>query len=376
MHAHSQRLENWLGRDHVEQVSHAMKDFYYPIALHGVPGNVIAMPGGDFTGHVDAGQFGSKMDRAEDILRRQARQLQAFVARGWRLAGSPRYGQLNAGFTSLSDLVAEATSGKYRQYHFNKVGVTGVLGATNTLWHVGAHPAAGAAGSAAPGGRQPTDATTGAHLIDNVSADTRHIVAAYATATVAGQNLLLYDRIFDVAKTMSSTSAESVTGVPLRYQSSTTTAADYAGGSFCFVECTGALSATAHNWTVCQYRDQDGNDAQSFPSMAGNSSNISGRLDHPVNQWFMPLATGDIGVMDLAQMQCSASVTGTITFVVGHPLAWVPCPIANLVTQYDFVRTAFNLVRIFDDAALAWLEVNKPATTATTYNMGITAVHG
>jgi hypothetical protein len=32
--------------------------------------------------------------------------------------------------------------------------------------------------------------------------------------------------------------------------------------------------------------------------------------------------------------------------------------------------------RIFDDAALAFLEVMKPATTATTYNGSFDAVHG
>jgi len=79
----------------------------------------------------------------------------------------------------------------------------------------------------------------------------------------------------------------------------------------------------------------------------------------------------------LHQMQCSAAVaTGVINFVIGHPLAWMPCPVANLVNLFDFIGTAFNLVRIFDDAAMAFLEVNKPTTGATNYNMGITAVHG
>jgi hypothetical protein len=283
-----------------------------------------------------------------------------------------------AGFTSLSDLIAEATSGKRREWHWQKAGSAGVVSGTNCLWGLGAQPAAGANASAAPGGQAPTDALQGAPLIDNVSADTRHIVSAYATASVAGNNLLLYDRIFQVNKTMASAGTESVTGVPTRYQSSTATNADYAGGNFAFVEVGGTvLAGTAHNWTVCQYRNQAGTDAQSFPSMTGNSGAIVRRLDHPVNSWFMPLATGDTGVMDLHQMQCSASVaTGVINFVIGHPLAWMPCPIANYVNLFDFIGTAFNLVRIFDDAAMAFLEVNKPATTATNYNMGITAVHG
>jgi hypothetical protein len=274
-------------------------------------------------------------------------------------------------------MIAEASAGKRREFHWQKAGATGVVSVTNSLWGLGAQPAAGADGSAAPGGRALTDATTGAMPFDNVSADTRHVVSGYATASVVGNNLLLYDRIFDVAKTASSTATESVTGVPTRYQSSTPANMDYAGGNFLFVEISSAaLGATAHNWTVCQYRNQAGTDAQTLPSLTGNNAGIARRLDHPVNQWFAPLATGDTGVMDLAQMQCSASVTGVVNFVIGHPLAWMSCPIANLVCLFDYIGTAFNLVRVFDDAALAWLEVNKPATTATNYNMGITAVHG
>ena len=97
-----------------------------------------------------------------------------------------------------------------------------------------------------------------------------------------------------------------MTGVPTRYQSSTVTDPDFAGGNFLFVEVGGtALAATSHNWTTCLYRDQDNNDAVTLPSLTGNSGAIVDRLDHPVGQWFAPLATGDYGVKDLNQMQCS-----------------------------------------------------------------------
>lgn len=366
---HAQRLERWLGAPMAEHLSAAMRDWYGPpIAVGGVPGNVWAMPGGDFRGRIAAGQLSSALDfglaRADRILRNVHRRSR---------------GQCNAGFASLSDLISEATAGKKRDICWQKAGATGVVAVTNSLWTLGNQPAAGANASNAPGGTVPTGATTGAQYgLDNVSADTRHFVSASVVASVAGNTLLMYDRIFAVNKTMASTATEAVTGVPTRYQSSTSTAADYAGGNFCFVEVGGtALAATAHNWTVCQYRNQAGTDAQSFPSMTGNASAIVRRLDHPTSSWFMPLASGDTGVMDLAQMQCSASVaTGVINFVIGHPLAWMPCPVANLACQVDGINTAFSLVRVFDDAALAFLEVSKPATTATTYNGCATFVHG
>ena len=366
---HAQRLERWIGAAAAERVSLAARDWYGPpIAVAGVPGNVWAMPGGDIRGRIRAGEFASGLEWA---LGRAGRIAEAMARR--------QRAQCNAGFASLSDLISEASAGKRREITMQKAGPTGVAAVTSSLWRLGNKPAAGGAGSAAPGGRALDESTTGAQYgLDNVSTDTRHLVSAWAIASVAGQTLLLYDRLFDVAKTMNSTTAESVTGVPTRYQSSTPSAADYAGGNFCFVEVGGtALAATAHNWTVCQYRNQAGTDAQSFPSMTGNSGAIVDRLDHPVSSWFMPLASGDTGVMDRAQMQCSAAVaTGAINFVIGHPLAFVPIPLANCACLWDGINTAFSLVRVFDGAALAWLELSKPSTTATTYNAGVTMVHG
>jgi hypothetical protein len=282
-----------------------------------------------------------------------------------------------ASFTGVSDVMAEYTAGKFIQWGISKVGTTGVVGATNSLWRVGNQPAAGAAASAAPGGVAPTDATTGALLFTNPSGgDTQHFLRADMSAN-AINTLLLYDRIFAVAKTMNSTATESVTGVPTRYQSSTPTAADYAGGNFLFIECGTALPATAHNWTTCLYRNQAGTDSQTLPSVTGNSSNIINRLDQPANTWFCPLATGDVGIMDLAQMQCSAAVaTGAIDFVIGHPIAFIPCPVANLIIPTDGMRNAMKMTRIFDDACLAFLEITKPATTATTYSGVLASIYG
>ena len=151
--------------------------------------------------------------------------------------------------------------------------------------------------------------------------------------------------------------------------SSTSTAGDYAGGNFCFVEVGGtALAATAHNWTTCLYRNQAGTDNQTFPSMTGNSGAIVDRLDHPAQQWFAPLESGDVGIRAWTQMQCSAAVaTGAINFVVGHPLGFMSFPVINSVLPFDWLTNRDQAPRVFDDACLAFLEPLKPATTATTY---------
>ena len=96
-----------------------------------------------------------------------------------------------------------------------------------------------------------------------------------------------------------------------------------------------------------------------------------------VTMWFAPLASGDFGIKALTQMQCSAAVaTGAIDFVIGHPIAWMPCPFAQVVCVTDGINTAFSMARIFDDACLAFLDVMKPSSTAVTYTGTFTTVRG
>ena len=368
-HTHAGRLERWLGTAEVERISAATRHWYGPpIPVAGVPGRVYAMPGGDFCGPIRGGYYATLWDVVRDRLRRAMHTW----ARHQRVT-------CNTGFASLSDLISEATAGgKSRYFAYQKVGTTGVVAATNSLFRVGNQPSAGAAAAAAPGGTVPNDASVGAFPFGNpTNPDTQHLVRWDGTASVVANTLLLYDRIFAVLKAMASTATQAVTGVPTRYQSTTPGAVDSAEGNFLFVECGTALAATAHNWTVCLYTDQSGNAGATLPSLVGNSANIANRLDHPVSQWFAPLAAGDSGIKALTQMQCSASVaTGTIDFVIGHPLAFMPHPVANQMWVLDGINSAFNLTRIFDDACLAFLEITKPATGACTYSGLVQTVAG
>lgn len=368
---HAGQLERWLGADKTAYLSHQFRDWYGPpVNIRDVPGSLWVTGGGDFVGDFGRGGFASAFDALGDHLKR-------FWARVEREQAFREY-QFGAGFTSISDALSRA-SGGYGQWvngSVSKSGPTGVVGACSSLWRVGAMPAAGAAGSAAPGGRAPTKATTGAMAFNNPASGTLHLVGANFSASIINNCVMLYDRIFDVAKTMNSAATESVTGVPTRYQSSTATAADYAGGNFLFIEVGGtALAATAHNWTTCLYRNQAGTDAQTLPLVAGLSGCIVDRFDMASNQWFCPLASGDSGIMDLHQMQCSATVaTGAINFVIGHPIGVMAFPVINSLLPFDWLTNMDQAPRIFDDAALALFELSKPATTATTYTGQIRAV--
>jgi hypothetical protein len=355
-------LERWLGDEKIAMLRANMRDWYgRPIYITDLPGNVWVDAQGNFRGKLRGGQFMSAVDAIEEGARQYAK-------RFWRGLDETQYAQLNAGFASIGEALSRASQGFSQRRPMNKVGPTGVVGVTSSLWRVGPQPAGGAAGAAAPGGTAHTAANTGALTYANPASGTNHLVGADVSASVQHNTLLVYDRLFSVAAPINSTATSAVTGVPTRYQSSTATADDYAGDNFLFVEVGGtALAAVAHNWTVCTYTDQ-ANAASTLPSLTGNSGAIVDRLDHPVSQWFAPLETGDVGIRALTQMQCSALVTtGAANFVIGHPLGWMAFPVINSFFPFDWLGSRDQAPRVFNDACISFLEPLKPATTTTTY---------
>lgn len=354
------RVENWLGVERANYLSRSMagrdgspKWYGRPISIIDMPGGVKIDSDGDFRGTFTRGYFANALDSLEAAM---------------KCAAKAPFGQLNAGFSSISDALSRASQGFSQRRPFNKAGSTGVVGVTNSLWRAGTQPASGAAPGNAPGGTVYTSSSTGALSFANPASGTLHLVGADVGASVASNSLLVFDLLFGVNKTMNSTTAEAVTGVPTRYQSTTTTAEDYIGDNFGFVQVGGtALAATAHNWTTCTYTDQ-ANAASTLPSLTGNASAIVDRLDHPAQQWFAPLETGDVGIKAWTQIQCSAAVaTGVIWFMIGHPIGFMSFPIANMMTPFDWLTNRDQAPRIFDNACIAFLEPIKPSTTATTY---------
>lgn len=375
LHTHSQRLERWLGPDKVEELSRSMRRWTGPpIAVAGVPGSVWAMPGGDFRGPIAAGQLSSALDyglgRARRVLRQFPQSQRAIC---------------HLGFGSLSDLIFEALHGKRQALPFRVAGDgtlngAGPITSSTGPYRNGPLPPIGGAASAAPGGRAIDVSTAGSLKFQNAtSGDSLHFVEARFMGDKAGNTLLLYDRLFDVLKTQSSTVTEAVTGVPTRYQSTTPGAHDYAAGNFCFVEVNdpAGLTDLVHSWTVCQYTNQAGTTGQTFQTMVGcASSGRDGALDFQGPDWFLSLASGDTGVKALTQMQCSAALVGQCNFVMGHPIAFMPVLLAGVMTILDGLASAFNLVRIEDNAALTFMEICLSVASVTTYSGNIVVVSG
>jgi hypothetical protein len=379
-HTHSDRLERWLGADAVARLSVAQKDFYKPIAVHGVPGAVYAMPGGDFCGEIRAGSEMSAVDRAVDTLHRLRRQEQTRLK---NRVNHPRFRKQQGAFATMSALITAATTaGKMDNITFSKVGTapTAVAGAID-LWTCAGQPSAGAAGAAAPGGTAQSSATTGAMPYWNAgTANTNHFTTGYAAANFIN-TLLLYDRLFSVAVPIAGTST-AVTGAPSRYTNTSTSAADSAAGNFVFPSIpTTLLPATAHTYPVGTatpagnvYTNSGGTATRLMPVATGISACALHQIDLTLGNWFMPLMAGDVGVQKLTNVQMTAVATGTVDMVMGHPIAYMPCPIANMTCIVDGINTAFNLEFIFDNACLALIEMPKPATNATTYSGMVTYV--
>lgn len=357
---HSGRLERYLGRDKVEQISRNFKDWYGPpVHLVDVPGSVRVCGGGDFIGPFAAGYAASALDVAND-----------FARRWWREIGRYQPALAASGFASVSDALARASGGFQQTLGpLVKSGPTTVTNQAGTLWRLGSSPAAGSVGPAAPAGTTQTSANTGAIVFNNPSVGSLRLTGADFSSTVVNESLLIYDRLFSVAKTINSTATEAVTGVPTRFQNTTSTSQDYAGGNFVFPEVGGTvLAGTAHNWTVCSYRNQ-ANSAANIPSIAGVSASVIDSLDLVAGSWFMPLAAGDSGILSLTQMQCSALVaTGVISFVMGHPVGVMAFPVINSILPFNWLTSRNLAPYIPNNACLALLILPAPTTTAATFS--------
>jgi len=215
----------------------------------------------------------------------------------------------------------------------------------------------------------PDNTTTGGlQQTDPSGGDTLHFTTAFAQGSAGPSTLLLYDRIFHASAINHNTAAaQTITGVPTRYATTTSK------GNFCFLEVTTVLTATVFNITL-QYTDQDGNAAENAPSLAGIVSSAVTRIPHAPR--FIPLNSGDTGLRTVTQVTFSAAAaSGVSNLVMGHPLAFLPCPIANSMVVLDGINSAFNLVEILTDACLALIEM-KGVATATTYNGQVIMVSG
>ena len=272
-----------------------------------------------------------------------------------------------AAFTSLSDIIAEATAGKQQELWFNKVGVVGTAAISSTLWYEGLLPSAGAApGTLASGGTNYTRSTAGAigPQVNADGGDTLHLLSGFASATVAGNTLMLIDRIWGGLIDRTTTSAQSITMTPTRYE--TTGSTGTSKNNQAFVEVSTVLANTAHSYTSFTYVDDSGNTTETAAAITGRAAAVVKTFDH--SGIFIPINTGDRGISDITSITLSATLaSGAMSLILCHPLAIMPCNVANQGQFFDYINGMFNMIRIYDDACLSFIESYKPSTTATSY---------
>lgn len=363
-HTHTQKLERWLGAEVVAGISGQMQPWYGPpIPMQGVPGSVYAARGGDFVGPMRGGGFASLADymweRGKRIARNTAKRQQ-------RRARTER----NMGFTSLSDIITEATTGGKRQaIWFSKAGTVNTSGAIASLWNVGAFPSAGGTPAAIAAGAVPTNSTAGSFAQTNPGgSDTLHITTFKAAAGAAPNYVMLYDRTFHASAVQhNTTSGQTVSGTPSRYATTTSP------GVFAFLEVTTSIGVTAQNVTMT-YTDQSGNTAEAAAALTIIVGSVANRIPHA--NFFIPLNAGDNGLRTITNLAFSAANTGGVcNIVMGKPLAWINTPVSNSLETEDGINSAFNLAEVLTNACLSLLEF-KGVASATTYTGSLVLVSG
>lgn len=280
-------------------------------------------------------------------------------------------------FTSLDDLVNSITSGKFQRTDWNKItgGSAYAAGRWYDLSALGGTPIANAwAGTSLTW--TPCDESTGngtqifgmRHGGD-VSTETKHVLnAAAITAVATGvpSQLMLVDMCgYWPGISMNSSSSQSLSGTPtLRYT-------DGKGVRAALV-ITATSGATAHNLSM-SYTDQDGNTGNSLPvTVSCTASAITPHITHSgtaANNYgpFLPLASGDYGIRNVASVQLSAaSGSGTAALVLYKPLLTLPLTTVSVASERDFVNQIPSLPQIPDDACLTWLLFTGAAVAAST----------
>jgi hypothetical protein len=364
-HTHSDKLDRWLGNGQTEVYSAMFRDWRGPpVALAGVPGAVYVAAGGDFVGAIKGGGFANLVDFAEQRTRRIWRNFMR------------RQSKTLHGFSSLSDLISEATTGGKAQalIYRKDVSTATTVGNSNSAFNMGLLPAASGVGGTSGTGRKTIRTTLGAMKFENATGgDTLHLTT-WTGMCNSVSSAMLVDRLWDMTYNHATSTSTAIDAAnrPDRYQT-----AALAPGNFISGEITTALSATAHNLTIT-YVDDAGNAAEAAAAYAAPVSAVAGRTPLVAGNFFVPLNSTDYGARYLTNIAQSTitSVTGVTSWWVAHPIAMMPFGLANVPHVLDGINSAFNLERIYDDACLALYHPAIAVTGTLSYTGMIKLVSG
>lgn len=278
--------------------------------------------------------------------------------------------------TSLNALTAALSAGQRWRTDFNKI--TGAsaytAGRSYDMTALSGHPIANAwAGTALTFTECDESTGNGTQIFGirhggNVSTDIKNLLNMGAITTAATgipATLLLVD-IEGYWPTISNntTSAQTLSGTP------STRATNGEGLRLYWVQ-TAVAGATAQNIAL-SYTDQAGNTGNTLPvTVAMTASAIVGHISHAgtaSNNYgpFLPLASGDYGVRNVASVTFSAANTGTGALVLAKPLMEIPLGIVSLYHNKDMLSQIPSLPIIPDGACLGFILIAGGAVAAST----------
>jgi hypothetical protein len=277
---------------------------------------------------------------------------------------------------SIDNLVSSISAGKTWRTDFNKItgGSAYTAGRSYDMTNLGGHPIANAwAGTALTFTECDESTGNGTQIFGlrhggNVSTDIKHLLNAGLVSTAATgvpATLIVVDiEGYWPGISNNTTSAQTLSGTPsLR-------ATNGDGCRLYWVQ-TSVAGATAQNLSL-SYTDQAGNTGNSMPvTVAMTASAIVGHISHAgtaANNYgpFLPLASGDYGVRNVASVTFSAANTGTGALVLARPLAEIAIGVQSLYHNKDFLGQIPSLPKIPDGACLGFILVAGAAVAAST----------
>lgn len=280
--------------------------------------------------------------------------------------------------TSQDALIAAFSAGQFNRYDWNKI--TGAAAYTAGRWYdlssLGGVPVANSFPGTSLAWVTCTESAGngtdkfGMYHGGDVSTSIKHLVNMFAVTAVATgvpAVLMLCDmQGYWPGINMNVNTAQNMTGTPtLRYS----------GGAGCrlFLVARATTGATAHN-IACSYTNQAGTTGRTLPvTVAATASAIVPHIVHSgtaANNYgpFLPLASGDTGVQNVASVTLSAAsgTASTAALVLTRPLATLPITTLGVAAERDLLNQLPSLPRVYDGACLHWLLFAGAAVAAST----------
>ena len=271
----------------------------------------------------------------------------------------------------MDNLVNEITSGKFIRADWNKINGSSALAAGR--WYDFSDNNGTPVGNSFSGTAlawQSVSDTTGFGLWHggDVSPDTKHVLNVSAITTVAtgvpAQLMLVDFQGYWPGISNNTTSPQTLTGTPsLRYTNGE--------GCRLFWTQRTAAGATAQSISL-SYSNTTPTSGRSLPvTVAMTASAIVGHISHSgtaANNYgpFLPLASGDTGVSNVASVTFSAANTGTGALCLVRPLLTLPLTTVSVAAERDLLNQLPSLPQVKDGACLTWLYLAGAATVAST----------